>query len=144
MTVKQVVLKFLVAASATLAAFFIPIQKYLYLVGIAITLDMFIAIWAAIKEFGHEGFQSSRLKDSGAKTFIYVGCIILMHQAEKIYEVDFLVKTVTTYFLITELRSIDEKYYRLYGKSIFKWIIDRLPNMNKEKTKSNARNNKNI
>jgi hypothetical protein len=127
--------KYLLAFFISVSAFLIPIKPYLVVVGLAIALDVVIAVAVAIKINGKEGFQSKRLKDTISKSAIYFGALVLARGIEIAFTVDFVMKVVAGIMLATELRSIDEKYYKLYKKSLFGWVIDRLPNMNKEKNK---------
>jgi len=134
---KSFIAKYWIATITSLTAFLVPVKPYLMIVGTAVVLDAFIAVYAATKLGGAEAFQSKKLKDTVAKTVIYMGAIILTRQIDLIYDMDTIMRIIFGVILLTELRSIDEKYFKLYGKSLFKYIFDRLPNMNKEKDKDN-------
>jgi len=125
--------KYLFAFFISVSAFLVPIKPYLLVVGLAIALDVIIAVAVAIKIKGKEGFQSKRLKDTIAKSIIYFTALLLARGIELAFGVEFVMKVVAGIMLATELRSIDEKYYKLYQKSLFGWMIDKLPNMNKQK-----------
>ncbi len=131
--------KYLFAFFISVSAFLVPIKPYLVVVGLAIALDVIIAVAVAIKIKGKEGFQSKRLKDTISKSIIYFAALLLARGIEIAFEVDFVMKVVAGIMLATELRSIDEKYYKLYQRSLFGWVIDRLPNMNKEKDLHNEK-----
>lgn len=130
---KTFVSKYLSAFLVSVSAFLVPIKPYLVVVGLAISLDVIIAVAVAIKIQGKEGFQSKRLKDTIAKSIIYFTALLLARGIELAFGVEFVMKVVAGIMLATELRSIDEKYYKLYQKSLFGWMIDKLPNMNKQK-----------
>lgn len=125
--------KYFLAFLVSVSAFLVPIKPYLVVVGLAISLDVIIAVAVAIKIQGKEGFQSKRLKDTIAKSIIYFTALLLARGIELAFGVEFVMKVVAGIMLATELRSIDEKYYKLYQKSLFGWMIDKLPNMNKQK-----------
>lgn len=125
--------KYLFAFLISVSAFLMPIKPYLVVVGLAIALDVIIAVAVAIKIKGKEGFESKRLKDTVAKSIIYFTALLLARGIELAFGVEFVMKVVAGIMLATELRSIDEKYYKLYQKSLFGWMIDKLPNMNKQK-----------
>lgn len=136
---KAYTIKLILKASIVISAFLFHIWKYLVVVGIAVSLDVFIAVWTAIKLHGWEAYDSKRMKDTVAKSGIYFGAILLAHGIDIAFEVDFILRTAAFYILLTEVKSIDEKYYVLYKKSLFKWLIESLPNMNKQKDKNNGR-----
>ena len=131
--------KYVFAFFISVSAFLIPIKPYLLVVGLAIALDVIIAVSVAIKIKGKEGFQSKRLKDTISKSIIYFAALLLAIGIELAFGVEFVMKVIAGIMLATELRSIDEKYYILYKRSLFGWVIDRLPNMNKEKDKHNEK-----
>lgn len=133
---KATIIKYLYGLVAMAVSFLTPIKPYIMIVGTAVLLDAFIAIYLAIRQNGPSAFESKRLKDTVAKTFIYIGALLLTRQIDLLYNIDTVMRVIFGVILLTELRSIDEKYYRLYGKSLFNWIINRLPNMNKEKDKT--------
>ena len=125
---------------AMISAFLVPIKPYLFVVGFAVILDAFIAIYTAVRIGGHKAFKSNKLKDTIAKSIIYFLAIVLTRHMDLAFELDFTVKVISGTILLVELRSIDEKYFLLYGKSLFKYLIEKLPNVNKEKEKDNQNN----
>lgn len=131
--VKTLILKWTTGILAAFGAFVLPIKPYLLVVGLAVALDMFIAVYAKVKIKGWQAFQSKRMKDTVAKSGIYFGAVLLGHGIDLAFEISFILRTISLYILLTELKSIDEKYFELYGKSLFKWLIESLPNMNKQK-----------
>lgn len=132
---KTIITKYFFAAIVSVSAFLVPIEPYLLVVGLAISLDVIIAVAVSIKIEGKEGFKSNRLKDTVAKSIIYFTALLLSRGIEVAFGVEFIMKVVAGIMLATELRSIDEKYYKLYKKSLFGWVIEKLPNMNKEKNR---------
>ena len=130
---KNFLVKHFFAFVLSFSAFLFPIKPYLLVIGLAISLDVIIAVAVAIKIKGIEGFESKRLKDTIAKAIIYFTALLLSRGIELAFGVDFILRVVAGIMLVTELRSIDEKYYILYKKSLFKWMLDKLPNMNKQK-----------
>lgn len=123
------IMKFLIIVSA----FLVPIQKFLILVGIAVTLDVLVAVYASVKLFGWESFQSKKLKDTVVKSAIYFLSVCLAHAVDLAFEFDWAAKSMAAFITITEMKSIDEKYVKIYGKSLFKVIFNLMPDMNKQK-----------
>lgn len=135
---KEIIAKYWAVCFAAFVSFYTPISPYINIVGTAVVLDFGIAVYAAVKKDGWSAFESKRAKDTVAKTFIYMGAIILTRQVDLVNGTDVIMRVIFGVILLTELRSIDEKYYALYKKSLFKWIIESLPNMNKHKEQKDA------
>lgn len=135
---KAYTLKLLTNLIIVLSVFFYPIKQYLILIGIAIVLDVVIAVYATIKLDGFESFQSKRLKDTAVKSLIYFLAISLARQIDIAYGMDLMVRVLAGFLAMTEMKSIDEKYYKIYGKSLFKAIIHLMPNMNKERERNDG------
>jgi hypothetical protein len=133
---KLLFFKYFTGITTMCSAFLMPIKSYLFLVGFAVLLDAVIAIYTAVKDGGHTAFKSKRLKDTVAKSAIYFLAIILSRHIDLAFELDFALKVMAGTVLLIEMRSVDEKYFKLYGKSLFKVLIDHLPNVNKEKDKA--------
>ena len=133
---KTYIVNLLIKLTIVLSAFMLPIQNFLVLVGIAVFLDAFVAIAATIKINGWESVQSKRLKDTVVKSLIYFLALCLSHATDIAFDFDWSAKVVAGFIALTEMKSIDEKYYLLSGKSLFKGVIGLMPNMNKERDDS--------
>ena len=109
-------------------AFFTPVIPFMLLTGAVISLDYFLGIKAAKKR--GEVICSQRRKDTITKGIAYQSALIIAHGCELLFEIPLLLKIVGGFVIYTEITSIDENYKTIYGKSLFKIILDRFPKMN--------------
>jgi len=124
-------------------AFFTPMNTFLLAIGIAVALDAIIAIATVIKTEGHHKVQSRRMNDTAIKTIVYFGAMCLARSLEILYDVDWLVRILGGYLILIQMKSVDEKWEKLFGNSIFKVVINSFPNMKREQDKedNNAKGN---
>jgi hypothetical protein len=134
---KAYISSILIKLTVILTAFFTPIQHFLLVIGFTVMLDAAVAIYAVIKTEGQEAVQSKRLKDTAIKSLMYFLVMCTARSVEMAFDIEFASKIMGSYLIITEMKSIDEKWFKVYGKSLFNVIIQALPDMNKQKNKSN-------
>ncbi len=121
-----------------IAAFFAPMSSFLLAIGIAVALDAIVAIGAVIKLEGYHKVQSRRMNDTAIKTIVYFGAMCLARSLEIVMEVDWLVRVLGGYLILIQMKSVDEKWEKLFGNSIFKVIINSFPNMKREQDKEDT------
>lgn len=104
-------------------------------------IDTITGIYASIKLEGKSSFRSGRLFNIVPKLFIYLSTIILAYGAdiliiEGIFAIKFLLaKILTTTFIYTEIKSIDENSIKVGNRSIWtiiKEILSRAKNIKKD------------
>lgn len=118
---------------AYIIAFLTPVFPFFVLTGAVITLDAFTGVKASIKK--GEQFSSKRLKDTVTKGLVYQSALLIAHICDVVFKLNFCLTVIGGWIVFTELKSIDENYFVISGKRIFKEIINRLPNMHKEKNR---------
>jgi hypothetical protein len=112
---------------ASLAVFVNPILPFFLFTGFLVTLDWFVAY--KVNNFLYkETFNSEKSKGVLVKLLIY-SCSIIAARFMDIYvlgvgELGLAVKGTMVYLMIAELRSLDEKYYKMKGVYIIKSITD--------------------
>lgn len=92
-----------------------------------IIIDTIIGIYASIKLEGKSSFRSGKLFNIVPKLFIYLSTIILAYGMDKLIIEDLfsiklvLAKILTTIFIYTEIKSIDENSMKMGNRSL--WTI---------------------
>lgn len=106
-------------------AVFAPIRGILIASLVLVAGDLVTGIWAAIKK--KQPITSSGLRKTAAKALVYELAVILGYVAEKYLLPELPVtKLLGALIAATELKSIDENFKRILGRSIFGDIIARL------------------
>lgn len=124
-------------------AFLIPIQPLILTVGLMILLDTVFGIYRA-KKFNQD-ITSRRLSQIISKMVLYQSSVILFFMMEKFILMDFIIiftsiplfltKIITITLCSIELKSIDENYQAVSGKSIwkgFKQLVARTQEIKKD------------
>ena len=126
----------LIALVTIFISFTSEIQGLFLIVGMAVFLDTFYAIYATIRLKGIEFITSHKLFNSAVKTFFYMGTIIMAYLTSlhitdgQLFKIEFfLPKFICGFWLFIELKSIDETNIKLGNssfldniKSIIKWL----------------------
>ena len=125
-------------------AFIAPIKGMFYLVGMAVFLDTFYAIYYSIKTFGIKSITSHNLFNSAVKTFFYMGTILIAYTASinitggQLFGIQLLLpKSLCAFWLIIEFKSIDETSVKLGNKpfiQIVKGVFEFLKMFKKDLT----------
>jgi hypothetical protein len=111
----------------SILTFFVPIQGLLLLLILAISLDMISAIYVSVKLRGIKSFKSALLrKGLSAKVLLYLGTVMLAYMID-IYILGgntfgiahLLSKGLTTIWVYSEVKSLDENSLKLGNRSFF-------------------------
>jgi hypothetical protein len=123
---------FLLGCLASLLTLIMPVAPFIYLVGIFILLDTFVALLyaRANRTDGIPWFESHKFFNFGIKIAVYIICIIGSYGIDKvilegnvILGVQLLVtKVLTILFITNEMVSINETYEKKYKESILKTL----------------------
>ena len=119
-----------------LLSFITPVQGLFWIVGLAVFLDTFYAVYQSIKVKGVKSITSHNLFNSVVKTFFYMGTILMAYLSSVyitdgcMFGVPFLLpKIVCVFWLMIEIKSIDETNIKLGNKpfletiqNIIKWL----------------------
>lgn len=110
-------------------AFLIPIHGLVLAVGLCIAADTSMGIIKAKKLGGWKAISSRKLSEIISKMFLYQGALILFFVIDKFVLGEFialfvgvplfLTKIVSATLCFIELKSIDENYKIIFGKSIW-------------------------
>lgn len=114
-----------------LLAVFAPIQPMLIVTGVLVVLDFATGIYAAHK-LGTP-IVSSRMRDTITKMLVYQIAILTGFLMEKYLLADLLPisKIAAGVVAVVEGTSLFENLDKIYGKPIFKELIDKLGSKNK-------------
>jgi len=118
---------YLIPFLTILISFLSPIKGLLLLMMAFIIIDTIIGIYASIKLEGKSSFRSGKLFNIVPKLFIYLSTIILAYGMDKLIIEDLfsiklvLAKILTTIFIYTEIKSIDENSMKMGNRSL--WTI---------------------
>lgn len=117
-------------------AFLIPIYGLILAVGCCIVADTIIGILRAKKLNGWKSVSSRRLSAIVSKMFLYEGALILFFFIDKFIIAEFtamfieipliLTKILAATLCFIELKSIDENYKIIKGKSLWEEFKDLL------------------
>jgi len=105
--------------------YFSPTVVPILTVGFFIVMDALLAILVCIRT--GEAIRSRKLYRTAAK-FAASGIIILVAHVmcKQYFNTVPGVEIATGYLVLVEIKSIDEKAEKIYGVSMFKWVLDRL------------------
>jgi hypothetical protein len=123
---------FFLGCFASLLTLIMPVAPFIYLVGLFILLDTFVALLYAYanRTAGESWFKSHKFFNFGLKISVYVICIIgsygidqIILGGDVILGVQLLVtKVLTILFITNEMVSINETYELKYKESILKTL----------------------
>jgi hypothetical protein len=119
---------------ALLAASFLsilsPVVPMVLIAILMIIVDTFFGIWRSYKKGGWNAIRSRKMSHALSKTLLYSGAIVVVFLIEKyiagglvghFISVDLVMtKLVAFYCVVTELKSVNEKYEEVTGKNILK------------------------
>lgn len=119
---------------ALLAASFLsilsPVVPMVLIAVLMILVDTCFGVWRSYKKGGWDAIRSRKLSHALSKTFLYSGAIVMIFLIEKyiagglvghFIAVDLVMtKLVAFYCVVTELKSVNEKYEEVTGKNILK------------------------
>lgn len=122
-----------IAISLSLVTIFTPIVPFVLMAFAAIVIDLYFGLWKTVRLFGWRAVRSRRLSDTITKTLLYVGGIVMIFLAEsyllkgiseKYTNIEFiLTKAFTLFCIMTEGKSINESYFAVTGKNLWKSFI---------------------
>lgn len=116
---KQNVLLVLLA----IIAFFAPTGEWLLFVGFLVVCDMITGIIAA-KRTGI-AISSKRMSDTVFKFIAYGIAILISHYVSFIFFPEFpAMQAVSALIASVELKSIDENFEKIFGRSILKFLTN--------------------
>jgi len=137
---------YLVALGLSIATLLAPITPLILITFGAIILDLYFGLWKVVRLSGWQAIKSRRMSDTITKTLLYVGAIVMIFLAEKFIlsdisenytNIEFLLtKGFTLFCLVTEGKSINESYYAVTGKNLWKNLIIFVQRAREEKDKS--------
>ena len=117
--------------ATALASFISPIGHWLAIVGFLVIADMVTALIANSK--AKKPVESRKLFRTIMKFVVYGIAVITGYIFEKYFFPDLPVAKLMTAFIATiEIKSMDENYKAITGRSFFKFIIDALSKFRKE------------
>lgn len=105
------------------SAFFSPTYEYLFFIGCLVSLDTFMGVAAAVKR---KRYITAKAFDVVVKSIYYFSAIGVSHWIENLFDLGLALKITAGYIAFIELSSIDENYFKMTGKRLFKYIIDKL------------------
>lgn len=136
---------YLIALGLSIATLIAPITPLILITFGAIILDLYFGIWKSVRLHGWKSIRSRRMSDTITKTLLYVGAIVMIFLAEKFIIADIsehytnieylLTKGFTLFCLITEGKSINEKYHAVTGQNLWKNLIIFIQRAREEKDK---------
>jgi len=112
---------------AAFTAFVNPILPFFLAAGFFVTLDWYVA-YKVNNILHNESFSSEKSKAVLVKFLIYSCCLIAARFVDyyilNMREIALAIKGTMAYLIVSELRSLDEKYYKLKGIYLIKQITD--------------------
>jgi phage-related holin len=118
---------FIITFLTILISFLAPIKGLLLLMLAFVIIDTITGIYSSVKINGKGSFRSGKLFNIAPKLFIYLSAIMLAYGMDKLIVEDLfaiklvMAKILTTIFIYTEIKSIDENSIKLGNRSI--WTI---------------------
>lgn len=82
-----------------------------------------MGVAAAVKR---KRYITAKAFDVVVKSIYYFSAIGVSHWIENLFDLGLALKITAGYIAFIELSSIDENYYKMTGKRLFKYIIDKL------------------
>lgn len=124
---KQQLLAILIA----IAAVFAPVKNVMLVTLVIMAIDLILGIAAAHKR--GEAIKSSGMRRTITKFFVYETAICIGYLVQQYMLSDLIpvVKIISTYIGLTELKSCMENLDDINGEPILKAIIDKLGSENK-------------
>jgi hypothetical protein len=124
--------KHIEALTLAVVAIFAPIQAMLIATGVLIFADLFLGVWAAIKQ--KHPITSAGFSRTVTKIFVYEIAIMLGYVSEH-YVSDMvpIVKLIGSVIALVEVKSIMENLDIISGKPILKTVIEKLSSQNGKK-----------
>lgn len=118
--------------------------NFLYAIGIAVVIDNILAIYHVVYYEDKKKFLSERFFSGFIiKTLVYLLILTLCVYLGRITNVD-IIYIVSGGILFNEIKSIDEKFNKLFGFSLFTKILDIIgKTLNIDKTTKNINKDKN-
>lgn len=110
----------------TIFLYLMPIQNFISLVIILITIDFFTGIGASVKEAGWESIRASKMKNTVNKILFYSLAIIAAFVLQKIINDGVHFSRITALYIgATELKSIYENVSRITKRDLVSnlWAI---------------------
>ena len=134
--------KHITSFTATLLIFIAPIWGLVSIIFIVVFLDTFAGVYSSIKLNGLESIRSNKLFNMAIKLFFYLSTILLAYVMDVyIFDTtllgikDFSSKAVTIFWVLIELKSIDETSIKLGNKpvlDVIKNIITKAKGLKKD------------
>ena len=116
--------QFLIHIFTSFSVFLLPTLPVFLITGFLVSTDLLLGYLTNNKLY-NESFQSEKVKRTLIKFLIYGACIIVANTIDfVIIGYSIVVKATMCYIILAELRSYDEKYYKIYGKFIIKEITE--------------------
>ena len=117
--------KHITSFTATLLIFIAPIWGLVSIIFIVVFLDTFAGVYSSIKLNGLKSIRSNKLFNMAIKLFFYLSTILLAYVMDVyIFDMtllgikDFSSKAVTIFWVLIELKSIDETSIKLGNKPV--------------------------
>ena len=117
---------------ASICTILSPIVPMIVLAILMVFIDTFFGIWRTVKLKGWDNILSKKLSDIFGKIIIYSLAILMAFFIEKHITADFIAEFISVDLFVTkivagsvvytELKSIDEKYKEVTGKSFLKGL----------------------
>jgi small basic protein len=107
----------------------IPVQPYMQLIIVAIFVNTLFGTWIAVKD--HE-FKWLKLAEPFFKFVVLSGLLILIYQIQTLSHLpDWANMTgiAATIFGVREAVKADTNYEKIFGYSILKPLMDKIPNL---------------
>lgn len=113
--------------SISLVSFLSPTVPLILFVGFVSTVDLFVAYKVNNIKY-KESFSSEKLKGLLIKLAIYSVCLLTARGIDVFIlndnQLNIILKFTVGYIVLSELRSLDEKYKKMYGKFLIKEVTD--------------------
>lgn len=123
--------EFLILASAFMVTFFVPIWKFVIGIGILVFFDMIMAVIAnyKLKKSGDpgRGVKSGKMFRTAWKFVVYAIPVVVAHLMVRLFKVPSnvpIVEGIAAFLCLIEVKSIDENFKLITGKSVFKQLIE--------------------
>lgn len=111
----------------SIISFVTPIIPFIFIVGVLSSIDLLVA-YKVNNILKKEEFSSEKFKGLIVKMSIYGASLLVARSLDYFIMNDkydgIMIKATLVYLLISELRSLDEKYKKLTGKFLIKEITD--------------------
>ncbi len=122
--------KWLIATLIGLVSFLAPIKLAAHCILALVSMDFLTGLWKA-KKLG-DPITSAKMRRTLSKALIYIIALIGALCVEKLADVDFVIKWITSIIGFIEGKSLLENLDAVNGSPIFKTIIKKLGSKNDE------------